>query len=323
VGGSSGGSGAALAAGTTTLASGSDIGGSIRIPASYNGVVGFKPPYGRVAQDPPFNYDTFCHVGPMARTVADCAIYQNAVAGPHPRDHVSLRPQLVLPDTFAPIDGVRIAVTCDFGSWILDPEVRANTLATAEALRSAGALVDEVDIELSRDTVNRLASIHFMLIFAAAVDEEIGQHGDLMTDYALDFPSTAKRAAGDANLLEELVLQAQVCEPISDLLERYDALVCPTVTSTGLVAGESYVGKGVVVGGVEVPRYMDTMMTVPFNIMSRCPVLAVPSGVADNGVPTGVQIVGRSYDDETVFRVGAALERVQPWFDTPARRPAI
>jgi Asp-tRNA(Asn)/Glu-tRNA(Gln) amidotransferase A subunit family amidase len=114
-----------------------------------------------------------------------------------------------------------------------------------------------------------------------------------------------------------------VCEPISDLLERYDALVCPTVTSTGLVAGESYVGKGVVVDGVEVPRYMDTMMTVPFNIMSRCPVLAVPSGVADNGVPTGVQIVGRSYDDETVFRVGAALERVQPWFDTPARRPAI
>jgi Asp-tRNA(Asn)/Glu-tRNA(Gln) amidotransferase A subunit family amidase len=323
VGGSSGGAGAALAAGTTTLASGSDIGGSIRIPASYNGIVGFKPPYGRVAQEPPFNYDTFCHVGPMARTVADCALYQNAVAGPHPRDHVSLRPQVVLPDSFAPIHGMRIALTCDFGTWILDPEVRANTLATAEALRVAGAVVDEVDIELSRETVNRLAAIHFNLIFAAAVDAEIERHGEVMTDYALDFPSWTKQVAGDVSLLEEFVLQAQVCEPIGDLLERYDAMVCPTVTSTGLVAGESYVGKGVVVDGVEVPRYFDTMMTVPFNVMSRCPVLAVPSGFAGNGVPTGVQIVGRSYDDETVFRVGAALERVQPWFDVPARRPGI
>jgi Asp-tRNA(Asn)/Glu-tRNA(Gln) amidotransferase A subunit family amidase len=323
VGGSSGGSGAALAAGTATLASGSDIGGSIRIPASYNGVVGFKPPYGRVAQDPPFNYDTFCHVGPMARTVADCAAFQNAVSGPHPRDHVSLRPQLVLPDVFAPIDGMRIALTCDFGTWIIDPEVRANTLATAEALRSAGAIVEEIDLEVSRELVHRLASIHFNLIFAAAVDREIAEHGDLMNDYALDFPISAKKDAGDADLLEELVLQAQVCEPISDVLERYDALVCPTVAATGLVAGESYVGTGVMVGDTEVPRYYDTMITAPFNVMSRCPVLAVPSGFAANGVPTGIQIVGRSYDDETVFRVGAALEQVQPWFDVPARRPTI
>ena len=323
VGGSSGGSGAALAAGTATLASGSDIGGSIRIPASYNGVVGFKPPYGRVAQEPPFNYDTFCHVGPMARTVADCAAFQNAVAGPHPRDHVSLRPQLVLPDVFAPVDGMRIALTCDFGSWVVDPEVRANTLATAEALRSAGAIVEEIDLELSRELVHRLASIHFNLIFAAAVDAEIAEHGDLMNDYALDFPISAKADAGDADLLQELVLQAEVCEPVSDVLERYDALICPTVAATGLAAGESYVGKGVMVGDVEVARYYDTMMTAPFNVMSRCPVLAVPSGFASNGVPTGIQIVGRSYDDETVFRVGAALERVQPWFDVPARRPSI
>src|SRR5262245_43707909 len=200
VGGSSGGSGAALAAGTATLASGSDIGGSIRIPASFNGVVGFKPPYGRVAQEPPFNYDTFCHVGPMARTVADCAAFQNAVSGPHPRDHVSLRPQLVLPDVFAPIDGMRIALTCDFGSWVVDPEVRANTLATAKALRSAGAIVEEIDLELSRDLVHRLASIHFNLIFAAAVDAEIAAHGDLMNDYALNFPISAKADAGDADL---------------------------------------------------------------------------------------------------------------------------
>jgi len=323
VGGSSGGSGAALAAGTATLASGSDIGGSIRIPASYNGVVGFKPPYGRVPQDAPFNYDTFCHVGPMARTVADCALYENALAGPHPRDHVSVRPKVVLPDGFAPIDGLRIAVSCDLGSWRVEPEVRANTLAIADALRQAGAVVEEIDLTIDRDAVNRLAAIHFNLIFAAAVDSEIAEHGDVMTDYALEFPRWTKEAAGDTGLLEEFVLQAQVCEPLGAVLDRFDVLICPTVASTGLLAGESYVGKSVTIDGVEMERYFDTMMTIPFNIASRCPVLAVPSGFASNGVPTGVQLVGRSYDDETVFRVGAALDRVRPLYESAAGRPGL
>jgi Asp-tRNA(Asn)/Glu-tRNA(Gln) amidotransferase A subunit family amidase len=323
VGGSSGGSGAALAAGTAMLASGSDIGGSIRIPASYNGVVGFKPPYGRVPQDPPFNYDTFCHVGPMARTVADCAAFENAVAGPHPRDHVSMRPRPVLPDVFAPIDGMRIGLSLDLGDWPLDPQVAANTLRTAEALRSAGAVVDDVEVILSRQMINRVTAIHFNLIFAAAVDTEIAAHGDLMTDYALDFPQRMRDMAGGAGLLEEFSLQAEIYEPIGAVLDRYDALICPTVTSRGLTAGDSYIGRGPRVGDTEVSNYFDTMMTAPFNVLSRCPVLAVPSGFADNGVPTGIQIVGRTYDDETVFRVGAALERAQPWFDAPTRRPSL
>ncbi|HMK12011.1 MAG TPA: amidase, partial [Acidimicrobiales bacterium] len=323
VGGSSGGSGAALASGTATLASGSDIGGSIRIPASYNGVVGFKPPYGRVPQDAPFNYDTFCHVGPMARTVADCAAFQNAVAGPHPRDHVSLRPRVVIPDELGPIDGMRIAVSLDLGSWALDDEIAANTMRTAEALRTAGAVVEEVDLQVPRELILRVAAIHFNLMFAAWIGSVIEEHGDLMTDYAIEFPRSMAEFAGDAGLVEELTLQAQVCEPVGALLDEFDALVCPTLASRGLTAGESYIGQVVKVGDTEVTNYFDTMMTAPFNVLSRCPVLAVPSGVADNGVPTGVQIVGRTYDDETVFRIGAALERVQPWFDVAARRPAL
>jgi Asp-tRNA(Asn)/Glu-tRNA(Gln) amidotransferase A subunit family amidase len=323
VGGSSGGSGAALAAGTATLASGSDIGGSIRIPASFNGVVGFKPPHGRVPQEAPFNLDSFCHVGPMARTVADCAAFQNAVSGPHPRDHVSLRPKVVLPDRFTSIDGLRVALTVDFGSWAVDPDVEANTLAVGDALRKAGAVVDEVDVAISRADVNRLAAIHFNLIFAAAVDAEVAEHGDMMNDYALEFPRWAREIGQGAGLLEELTLQARLYEPIGALQESYDVLVCPTVATRGLVAGDSYVGHGLTVGGTEVEQYFESMMTPLFNVLSRCPVLAVPSGLADNGVPTGVQIVGRTFDDETVFRVGAALEEVQPWFDVPARRPEL
>ena len=96
-GGSSGGSAAALAAGTATLATGSDIGGSIRIPASFCGVVGFKPPYGRVPEVATFNLDHYCHEGPLARTVADCALLENVIAGPHPSDVVSIRPKLEIP----------------------------------------------------------------------------------------------------------------------------------------------------------------------------------------------------------------------------------
>ena len=97
-GGSSGGSGAALAAGETVLATGSDIGGSIRIPSSLCGLVGFKAPFGRVPGMPPFNSDTYCADGPMGRSVADVARLQNVLAGPHPSDQASLRPAYVLPD---------------------------------------------------------------------------------------------------------------------------------------------------------------------------------------------------------------------------------
>jgi len=91
----------------------------------------------------------------------------------------------------------------------------------------------------------------------------------------------------------------------------------------GLVAGDDYVGHGLDVGGRHVESYFHAALTPVFNIMSRLPVLNVPSGFADNGVPTGLQIAGRSYNDVTTFRIGAALERARPWLDVPERRPVI
>jgi Asp-tRNA(Asn)/Glu-tRNA(Gln) amidotransferase A subunit family amidase len=323
VGGSSGGSGAALASGTTTLASGSDIGGSIRIPASFNGVVGFKPPYGRVPQDPPFNLDTYCHCGPMARTVADCALYQNQIAGPDPSDIVSLRPKLLLPEQFEGAEGLRVALSVDLGDWPVDPEVRANTLAVGDALRAAGAVVNEVDLVVPRAQVELALAIHFHVGFADWIGQQAREHPDLITAYAAEVVRWCGEVAAGHSFAEKLELEARLYAPVGALLEEYDALVCPTVGTRGLLADDDYVGHGLEVGGEQVDFYFGGIMTPVFNVMSRCPVLSVPSGFADNGVPTGVQIAGRTYDDETVFRVGAALERVRPWFDVDERRPEV
>jgi Asp-tRNA(Asn)/Glu-tRNA(Gln) amidotransferase A subunit family amidase len=321
VGGSSGGAGAALASGTTTIASGSDIGGSIRVPASLNGVVGFKPPYGRVPQSPPFNLDTYCHVGPLARSVADTALYQNALTGPAPDDITSLRPAYVLPTEYdGDLSGMRIAVTVDFGTFPVDAEIRDNTLAVADALRTAGAVVELVDVVLEQEKVLRATAIHFQLGFGAYINAECEANADIVCDYAAAFAANLAPQAAGGSLLEKHVLEAELYEPVGTLLESYDALVCPTLGTRGLVAGDSYVGHGLTVGGRDLDDYFGATLTPVFNIMSRCPVLNVPSGFAGNGVPTGVQIAGRTYDDVTPFKVGAALEQVRPW---PLVAPAV
>lgn len=315
VGGSSGGSGAALAAGLAPLASGSDIGGSIRIPSSFNGVVGFKAPYGRVPVETPFNMDTYCHNGPMARTVADCLLFENTMAGPHPDDHTSLRPKLELPTELRGIEGMRIGYALTVGSSPVDPEVLANTLGAVERLREAGALVEEVDLGVDSDTLRRAISVHYNTMFAAWIGSMAEEHPDELNDYAIAFARMTGTHGAGLSVLEGMDLETQIWTPVGRLLQTYEALVVPTVATRGLVAGDGYADHGLEVGGVMLDEYFDACLTPVFNLLSRCPVLAVPSGFADNGVPTGIQIVGRTYDDETPFRVGAALERVQPWWD--------
>ncbi len=323
VGGSSGGSGASLAAGTTLLASGSDIAGSIRIPASFNGVVGFKPPYGRVPQMSPFNLDAYSHCGPMARTVEDCLLFENALAGPDPSDSVSVRPRLELPLPILGIEGLRIAVCADLGDFPLDPEVRHNTDALAYSLRDEGAIVEPVDLKISQAEVLRAMGIHIRLGMGASIASLCRQHPDLVTDYARDFAARGLSDLREGSQYEKFEIEARLYRSLGPVLERYDALICATCGTSGLVAGDSYAEHGLEVAGRLLPRYFEGFLTPVFNVLSRCPVLNVPSGFADNGVPTGVQIVGRTYDDLTPFRIGAACERARPWMDTPARRPLL
>jgi Asp-tRNA(Asn)/Glu-tRNA(Gln) amidotransferase A subunit family amidase len=317
VGGSSGGSGASLASGTSLLASGSDIGGSIRIPASFNGVVGFKPPYGRVPQDPPFNLDHYCHEGPLARSVADAALFENVLVGPHPHDVASLRPKVRIPERLGGVEGWRIAVSVDLGGYPVTDEVAANTRSVGDALRSAGAEVDEIEIGWDREELMVAARTHFAAIFAAWIAAMVERYGDALTDYTRAWAEDIA-AAQTVSFVEGLELEGKATAVLGDVLTRYRALVAPTTSSTEHRAGDDYLGT-LRPGGGPLDRQYDLYMTVPFNICSRHPVLAVPSGFGANGVPSGVQIVGRTFADADVFRVGAAVEATRPW---PTTAPA-
>jgi aspartyl-tRNA(Asn)/glutamyl-tRNA(Gln) amidotransferase subunit A len=320
-GGSSGGSAAALAAGTTTLATGSDIGGSIRIPASFCGVVGFKPPYGRVPEMAIFNLDHYCHEGPLARTVADCALLENVIAGPHPSDVASIRPKLEIPAELAPVAGMRIAFSADLGCYEVDADVAANSRAAAGRLRGAGAVVEDVQLPWDLETIKRAARIHFGMIFGPSVREIYAKHADELTSYTRNFVAESDQVAKD-ELVTGLGLESQIYAPLGQLLEDFDALLCPTFAVPALTA-EYDPGQPVEVNGRSSADWLDVLMTLPFNIASRCPVISVPSGLSHEGVPTGLSIVGKTYDDVTVFRIAAAHEERFPWLASPARRPAL
>ena len=320
-GGSSGGSGAALASGTAYLASGSDIGGSIRIPSSFCGVVGFKAPYGRVPAIPPWNLDTYCHDGAMGRTVADVALFHNLIQGQHPFDHVSL-PALPIPEDLGDVRGMRIALAVTLGDFPVEPEVEANTRRFAEALRVAGAEVDEVKVELERDALLQTALVHFGAIMGPAMAELAALDDPRWERYTRQFLDESSAAFAATGPFAGFVGEATVQHALAEVFVDHDALVCPTIGGYGLRAGEEY-ADGIDVAGVHLEFYLMAALTPVFNVASRHPVLNVPSGLAPNGVPTGVQVVARPYDDVTAFHVGAAAERELGLWNDPSWRPAL
>jgi aspartyl-tRNA(Asn)/glutamyl-tRNA(Gln) amidotransferase subunit A len=319
-GASSGGSGASLAAGATTLATGSDIGGSIRSPAAACGVVGYKPPYGRNPEASPANLDPYEQVGPLARTVADCALVQNVVSGVHPHDIATLRERVVLPLEPEGIDGFTIAWTLDLGNGFVAPEVEAETRAALAALEAAGARVEEVSLGWGEE-VTIAAKAYLDHLFGRSFARGCEQHPDLVCDYTAWYAERAG-TCGQEQFLWTFEVAARMYDTVGPLLDRYDALICPTYV-TQEIRADAMPWETLTVRGRTMPCDYEPSLMHQWNMLSRLPVLAVPAGIGVNGLPVGVQIIARSYDDARAFRVGAALERQRPWLDTPARRPML
>jgi Asp-tRNA(Asn)/Glu-tRNA(Gln) amidotransferase A subunit family amidase len=309
-GGSSGGSGAALAAGLTTLASGSDIGGSIRVPAAYCGVVGLKPSYGRVPESSMFfamNHHN--HNGVLTRTISDCALMFNAVNGPHRIDPTTIKPRIELSPTPSSVRGMRIALSIDLGYFKVAPDVERNTRLAAQHLRDQGAHVEEITLPWTAGV--RTAFTHALVYpLGHSLLKLIEGQEDQVNDYVIAMAHMSKSITLD-DYLASFDMLTSMHNSLQDVFEQFDAMICPTLADNQWPAE-----------GTNSPHddLMHKGMTYPFNMLSRHPVLSVPSGFAMHGVPTGLQIIGPTYEEDVVMRIGAAMEQAINW---PAWRPQI
>ena len=322
-GGSSGGSGAALAAGLTTLATGTDIGGSIRIPAGACGVVGYKPPHGRNPDGPPANFDRFNHCGPMTRSVADAALMQNITSGPHPLDHDSLRQRVKLPLAPSAIRGLRIAYSVDLGYVPVEEDVRRNMLAALDVFRDLGAIVEEVDLGWTAD-VERLGLHWYNTMHFGRITIWQQENADLMTDYARKFADVAKKQTGIEDVHRVFEQAHRMYQTLGPVLARNDVFICPTNNAPSVKAEHDPWDPHFTVAGQKADPEYGWVMTHQFNMLQNCPVISLPSGHAATGVPTGIQIVGRSFDDARVFKAALAYEKaLGGWYTNEAKRPAL
>ena len=322
-GGSSGGSGAAVAAGFVPIATGTDIGGSIRIPSSCCGVVGFKAPHGRNPDGPPANFDRYNHCGALARSIADLALVQDVVSGAHPRDHDSLRETVVLPTTAGRLDGLKIAFSMNLGYRAVDLEVRANTRAALEKFRALGATVTEVDFPWTDECDQAATHWYNTMHYLRQASWVAKDNADKLNDYTLAAAAGVRQTTLD-DVSRAWEVQHEMYQFFGALMEEYDLLLCPTTTVPAVKADHDATADDYRVDGVVVDPEYGWVLTHHFNMLHNCPVMAVPSGFASNGVPTGIQIIGRTFDDPTVFKSSLAYEKqCGGWLRSASTRPAL
>ena len=319
-GGSSGGAGAAVASGMTPLADGTDGGGSIRIPASACGVVGYKPPFGRNPLNVlPTAFELLLHIGPMARSVEDARLMQNVMCGPHVDDVTSLRPKLEIPPANDGIKGWKVAFSPNLGYVQVDPEVQKNTLACVDAFREMGCRVDEVDVGWNWSVLDAW-QIHWEVLSAVLLGDIVGRYRyEEMNRFLVQTVNTGLSHSASKFKKTEFV-RTEMWKTLGPILEKYDALICPTLAIPSVLAEHDPLDRNFKINGRLVDAYVGWYLTYQFNIVSQVPVISVPSGFGSSGVPTGLQIVGRTYDDISVFRAAAAFERARPWRQ---HRPAV
>ena len=314
-GGSSAGSAAALAAGFATLAMGSDMGGSIRIPASQCGIYGFRPPFGRVAGgEVPYSTS-----GPLARRFDDLVHSQNAIVGPSEKIMAAMRPRLDYPYQYPDISGWRIAVDWGAGLAELIPPVKDAMQKGIESLRSAGCTVDEVDCGFSK--ADKWIYIRGLLATSIGTFIEIANaQRDLLSPYMADILDQAgpigTRQAEEAEALVERyhrTVQQRVFG------KGYRILLMPTM-ATPLVGADMFASKA---KGVDIwsGTGFGYAMTWPWNLLNRYPIVDVPLGIVDDLMPSGMQVIGQTFADLDTFAFASNWSRLQPPLFTETRFP--
>ena len=310
-GGSSGGAGAAVAAGMCPFATGTDGGGSIRNPSSFNGIFGIKPTLGRVPRAgglgrPAPNLTS--QSGPMARTVRDAAILLKVLAGHDSRDPGSMRDSV--PDFLAGLDnsvrGLRLAWSTGMGYAAIDPEVASITSTAARVFEELGCTVDDPAFALD----NPIPA--FLTIFYTG---NYTVYGHLMEECPEKLSDNARfcfehgSQATAADYARAIRAVDEMKAKIDDLMDTYDLLLTPTMAVPPFPIGQPpdrIDGKDVP------PRSSYSPMTRPFNLSGQ-PAASVPCGFSSEGLPIGLHIIGKRGDEATVLRASAAFEQARPW----------
>jgi amidase len=327
-GGSSGGSAAAVAAGLLPVAEGTDGGGSIRIPASWCGIYGYKQSFGRVPYVARPNAFTGIHPflfeGTLARTVEDAALVTESLAGYDPRDPFALDDRPALTSALRrSIRGWRIAYSPDFDVFPVAPEVAVVVADAVRAFEEAGAHVEEVKLGIERDQ-RELSDLWCRLIIPIniATFESFKREGmDLLGDHRDDFPQEYLRWVDEgyelrtADLMRDEELRSEIYDAIQNVLEDHELIVTPTLACLPVENAADGNTKGPTqINGIEVDPLIGWCLTYPVNFSGH-PAASIPAGMAE-GLPVGMQLIGRRYADADVLAASAAFERLRPWRDS-------
>ena len=319
-GGSSGGAAAGVAAGLFPVGHGNDGGGSIRIPSSFCGVFGLKPSFGRIPIFPHLpGWETINHEGSLTRTVEDNALMLDVMAGPSIYDPVSLPqyPGKFQKDMKGDIKGLRLAFSSDLGGGFpVDSQVLEICRKAALSFQELGCTVEEV----KPGWINMES--HFVVTL---VSETLTAHEGEMEKYKevafppyipfLDFATMLKNTDVVKVQFDRYKLNEQVCQ----FFEKYDLLLTPTLATAAFEVGENGPLSPAKVNGVDASASSWVCFTYPFNFTGQ-PAASVPCGFNSEGLPVGLQIVGKRLDEASVLRAAAAFEKARPWRD---KKPPI
>ena len=316
-GGSSGGSGSAVAAGQCMAALGSDTGGSIRIPSGLCGIVGLKPTFGRVSRHGVYplawSLDT---VGPMTRSVRDSAIVLNALAGHDPRDPSSanVETQDFTSDLGAGLAGLNVGIPQEFFYDVIDPEVAEAISAAAGVLAELGASVEQCSIP----ALDYALAISSTILVTEAAETVFDKLRDRPDDIGADVRARLHLGAltPAVDYIKAQRARTAYNEQMDGAMREFDILLAPTTAVGAPGIDQEFVEVG---GRTENAPSLMSRLTRPFNLTGQ-PTVSVPCGFTSEGMPIGLQLAGRRWEESTVLRVAHAYEQATEWH---ARRPQV
>ena len=316
-GGSSGGSASAVASGECTVAMGTDSGGSIRVPASLCGIVGLKTTYGLLSRHGLMELSpAMDHHGPMTRTVADCAMVLSAIVGADDRDPwMARRPVEDYAEALTgEVKGLRIGLVKEFFELPIDPEVRDAVHKSMDVLDELGAIVEDVSWPMYLEATAASTAV-LVADTASSLRDLVMEHGD-----KVDSPVRSRIESGMFIPVTKYIRAKQASTLINkesyDLLSGVDILAGPTAPITAPEIAQQMVD----VGGTEMPKGAAVLQYTRVYNLNGLPTISVPCGFSEAGLPIGLQLAGRAFDEATVLQVAHAYEQATSWHK---RRPPV